>query len=48
MIEVLREVSFMIYFCIALNSGQGIYFFTPATKQDKCLLLEGSCSVYNL
>ena len=39
-------------YCIALNYGPDVYFFpaifNQATKQDRCLLVEDSCAVYNL
>ena len=45
-------VKYHIYYRIALNCGPGIYFFpvifTPATKWDRCLLVEDSHMVYNL
>ena len=41
-----------IKYCIASNYGPGVYFFpailNQATKQDRWLLSEETCAVYNL
>ena len=48
-IALVGMVNYYIYYHIALNCGQGIQlFFTPATKRDRCLLVEDSHAVYNL